>query len=56
MHFSEIIKLQFGKKMPYTALYFTAFKNICCLIISKKKKAWLPPISFLDSIALAELA
>ena len=25
MHFSEIIKLQFGKKPPYTALYFTAF-------------------------------
>ena len=25
MHFSEIIKLQFGEKMPYIALYFTAF-------------------------------
>ena len=25
MHFSEIIKLQFGKKTPYIALYFTAF-------------------------------
>ena len=24
-HFSEIIKLQFGKKSPYIALYFTAF-------------------------------
>ena len=22
MHFSEIIKRQFGKKMPYIALYF----------------------------------
>ena len=36
MHFSEIIKLQFGKKIPYIALYFTAFWNICPLIISKK--------------------
>ena len=25
MHFSEIIKLQFGNKMPYIALYFTVF-------------------------------
>ena len=36
MHFSEIIKVQFGKKMPYMALYFTVFLNNCCLIISKK--------------------
>ena len=33
MHFSEIVKLQFGK-MPNIALYFTAF--YCCLITSKK--------------------
>ena len=25
MHFSEIIKLQIGKKLPYIALYFTVF-------------------------------
>ena len=25
MHFSEIIKLQFGKKVPYNVLYFGAF-------------------------------
>ena len=25
MHFSEIIKLQFGKKMPYITLHFMAF-------------------------------
>ena len=36
MHFSEIIKLQFGKKTGYIALYFAAFLNNCCLIISKK--------------------
>ena len=36
MHFSEIIKLQFGKKTPYIALYFAAFENNCCLVISKK--------------------
>ena len=47
MHFSKIIKLQFGKKTPYIALYFTAFSNNCCLLISKKN-AWLPPIFFLD--------
>ena len=25
MHFSDKIKLQFGKKKPYIALYFTVF-------------------------------
>ena len=25
MHFLEMIKLQFGKKTPYIALYFTVF-------------------------------
>ena len=44
---SEIIKLQFWKKMPYIALYFTAFQNNCCLIISKK--CVVTPIFFLDS-------
>ena len=39
MHFSEIIKLQFGKKTSYIALCFSVFfflKNNCCLIISTK--------------------
>ena len=38
MHFSEIIKLHFEmkKKMPYISVYFTAFLNKCCSIISKK--------------------
>ena len=55
MHFSEIMKLQFGKnkskKTPYIALYFTVlfcfvvvFKNNCCLISS-----CYPLIFFLDS-------
>ena len=53
MHFSEIIKLQFGKKKkqkkktPYIALYFTDFKNTSCLIISEK--CVVTPIFFLDS-------
>ena len=25
MHFSDIIKLKYGKKTPYISLYFTAF-------------------------------
>ena len=32
MHFSEIIKVQFGKKMPYIALCFVLFFfNYCSL-------------------------
>ena len=27
--FSEIIELKFGKKMPYIALYFTTFVQLC---------------------------
>ena len=38
MHFSEIIKLQFRKKTPYIALYFTPSLNYCCLLSLKKKK------------------
>ena len=34
--FLEIIKLQFGKKTPYIALYFAVFLNDWCLVISKK--------------------
>ena len=47
MRFSEIIKLQFGKKMPYVALYFTAFWIIVAQL--SLKNAWLPPIFVLDS-------
>ena len=36
--------------MPYIALYFTAFYNNCCLIISQKNTL-LPQIIFLDSIS-----
>ena len=43
-----IIKLSsIIKNTPYIALYFTAFQNNCCLIISKKD-AWLPPVFFSD--------
>ena len=50
MHFSEILKLQYGKKTPYMyiALYFAAFSNNCGLLISNKMHASLPPIFFLD--------
>ena len=41
MHFSEIIKLQFSKKIPYISLYFCAFKRYYCLIISEKYVATL---------------
>ena len=54
MHFSEIIKLQFGKQMPYITLYFTAFQNNCCLIISKKMRGY-PQFSFWISKALAKI-
>ena len=37
MHFSDIIKLQFMKKIPYIALYFGAFWRYYCLIISEKR-------------------
>ena len=35
-HFSEIIKLQFWEKMSYIVMYFNAFWNYFCLIISEK--------------------
>ena len=50
-----LIKLQFrGKKMPYIVLYFTAFLNYCCLIISEKSMV-TPQFSFWISIALAKI-
>ena len=47
MHFSEIIKLQFGKK-SHTLLYILAlFRDIIAQL--SLKNAWLPPIFFSDS-------
>ena len=36
MHFSEIIKLQYGKKNANIALYFTVFRIIVPLLSLKK--------------------
>ena len=39
MHFPEIAKLKFGKKMPYIVLYFKAFFSelwLLMIIISEK--------------------
>ena len=36
MHFWEIIKLQFEKKMPYIALYLKLFTNIIHELIFEK--------------------
>ena len=50
MHFSEIIKLLFGKKKkktPYIAVYFTVFFRTIVASLYLKN-AWLPPIFFLD--------
>ena len=35
-HFSEIVELKFGKKLPYILCVLTQFKNYGCLIISEK--------------------
>ena len=42
-------------KTPYIALYFTAFWNNCCLLISKKMRGY-PQFSFWISIALAKIS
>ena len=39
MHFSEIIKLQFGENIPYIVLYFAAFLNYRCLSLFS---FWIP--------------
>jgi len=36
MHFSEIIELKFGKKLPYILCILALFWNYGCLIISEK--------------------
>ena len=35
-HFSEIIDLKFGKKLPYILCILELFYNCVCLIISEK--------------------
>ena len=35
-HFSEIIELKFGKKLPYVLCILALFWNYGCLIISEK--------------------
>ena len=46
MHFSEIIKLQFGKKRHTLLCILLLFKIIVAKL--SLKNAWLPPIFFLD--------
>ena len=43
MHFSEIIKLQFGKKRPTLLCILLLFRIIVTWL--SLKNAWLPPIS-----------
>ena len=50
MHFSEIIKLQFGKNCHTLLCILTPF-GIAVASLSLKN-AWLPPILFLDSNCL----
>ena len=47
VHFSEIIKVQFGKKKRHTLLCFVLFFRIIVAYLSLKN-VWLPPIFFLD--------
>ena len=35
-HFSEILELKFGKKLPYNLFILMPFSNYGCLIISEK--------------------
>ena len=46
MHFSEIIKLQFGKERHTLLCILKLFTNIVDKFFSNN--AWLPPILFLD--------
>ena len=46
MHFSEIIKLQFGKKRHTLLCILKLFTNVVDQLSTKN--AWLPPIFFLD--------
>ena len=51
MHFSEITKLQFGKKKRHTLLCILGLFRIIVALLSLKNM-WLPPIFFLDSNSL----
>ena len=55
MYFSEIIKLQSRKKIPYIALYFGAFWKYCCLIIAEKCLVTYLQFSFWISVAFAKI-
>ena len=46
MHFSEIIKLQFGKKRHTLLCILLLFRIIVAWL--SLKNAWLPPIFFMD--------
>ena len=46
MHFSDIIKLQFGKERHTLLCILKIFTNTVDKLSSKN--AWLPPILFLD--------
>ena len=53
MHFSEIIKLQFGKNATHLFAFYGLLNNRC-LIISKKMHG-SPQFSFWIAIALAKI-
>ena len=53
MHFSEIIKLQFGKERHILLCISKLFTNIVDKLSSKN--AWLPPISFWISRTLVKI-
>ena len=53
-HFSEIIELKFGKKLPYILCILTLFWNYGSLIISEKCLV-TPNFSFWIPITLAEI-
>ena len=53
-HFSEIIKLQIWKKMPYITLYFKAFYKIILINCLRKMRGY-PLISFWISVTLVNI-
>ena len=55
MHFSEIIKIHYGKKTHTMLCILLLFLNYCCLIISEKMRGF-PQFSFRIAIALAKIS
>ena len=55
MHFSEIIKLQFGKKHHTLLCILLLFRIIVVVNISKKKMRGYPQLSFWIPSALAKI-